>query len=283
MAQIMSTVMIVFMIVPVLAPGFGQLILAVSDWRMTFFSLAIYGAALALWAAFRLPETLAVQDRRPLSLGGISEAVWTTLRIRQSIGNTVAQTLLMGALFSFINSVQQIVFDVFKRPELFGIMFACIAGPMALSSWLNSRLVMRLGSRRILMVGLVAFTTAAVTHLLIASMFGESIWVFAFLQAATMIFFGLIGANSGALAMEPLGHIAGTASSVQGVITTIGGALLGFLVGQQFDGTTLPFLTGSALCGGAALAAAWWANARPAEDTHDRGLVEAQESKARPG
>jgi DHA1 family bicyclomycin/chloramphenicol resistance-like MFS transporter len=283
MAQVMSVVLIVFMIVPVLAPGFGQLVLAFGDWRMTFFSLAIYGAALALWAGIRLPETLAVEARRPLSLGNIGEAVWTTLRIRQSIGNTVAQTLLMGALFSFINSIQQIVFDVFKRPDLIGIVFACIAGPMALSSYLNSRLVMRLGSRRILLVGLTAFTIAAATHLLLASALGESIWMFAFLQAATMIFFGLIGANSGALAMEPLGHIAGTASSVQGVITTVGGALIGFAVGQQFNGSTLPFLTGFTLCGAAALATAWWANASPSEDTHSRAEVEAQESKARPG
>src|SRR5205085_3556453 len=150
----------------------------------------------------------------------------------------------MGALFGFINSIQQIVFDVFERPELMAVAFALIAGPMAISSYANSKLVMRLGSRRILLLALTAFTSMAGIHLLVAATLGETIWSFVLLQAGTMTFFGLIGANAGALAMEPLGHIAGTASSLQGVFTTVGGALIGFAIGQQFDGTTLPFLAG---------------------------------------
>ncbi len=283
MAQIMSTIMIVFMIVPVLAPAFGQAVLAVANWRYIFISLGLYGAALMIWTLIRLPETLSVGKRRPLSAGHIGEAVWTTLRIRQSIGNTVTQTLLLGALFAFINSIQQIVFDVFKRPEMIGIAFACIAGPMALSSYANSRLVMRLGSRRILIAGLCAFTGMAGIHVAFAEMLGESFWTFVILQGATMTFFGLIGANAGALAMEPLGHIAGTASSVQGVITTIGGALIGFAIGQQFNGTTLPFLIGFTLCGAGALAIAAWANRQPCRDSHDVAEVEIQETAARPG
>ena len=283
MARIMSITMIVFMIVPVLAPTFGQGVLAFATWRHIFIVLAVYGAALALWTYLRLPETLARENRRPLSVGHIAEAGWMTLRNRQSIGNTLALTLLMGCLFAFIGSIQQIVFDVFKRPELIGLVFACIAGPMALSSYANSRLVMRLGSRRILLVALSAFTIVSALHLLVAEVAGETIWSFVAFQAATMIFFGLIGSNAGALAMEPLGHIAGTASSLQGVITTIGGALIGYAIGQQFNGTTLPFVLGFTLCGLAALAMAVWANHKPALDTRDRAEVEAKEATARPG
>jgi DHA1 family bicyclomycin/chloramphenicol resistance-like MFS transporter len=264
MARIMSIVMIVFMIVPVLAPSFGQGVLAVGSWRHIFIFLGVYGATLALWIFLRLPETLPADLRRPLSVAKISDAIWTTVRVRQSIGNTIALTMLMGALFAFINSIQQIVFDVFGRPELIGIVFACIAGPMALSSYANSRLVMRFGSKRLLQIALSAFTIVALAHLLAAEAMSEGIWRFVILQGLTMSFFGLIGANAGALAMEPLGHIAGTASSVQGVITTIGGALIGFAIGQQFDGTILPFLVGFTLCGALALAAALWANRPPA-------------------
>ena len=284
MARIMSLVMIVFMIVPVLAPTFGQAVLLVASWRHIFIGLGVYGAVLAVWMVLRLPETLPLERRRPLSVRSISEAVWATLRIRQSIGNTVAQTMLMGALFAFIGSIQQIVFDVFRRPELIGIVFACIAGPMAFSSYANSRLVMRFGSKRLLLLALAGFTLVALIHLAAAeAVVREDIWMFVILQAATMSFFGLIGANAGALAMEPLGHIAGTASSVQGVITTIGGALIGFAIGQQFDGTTLPFLIGFAACGTAALAIAFWANRPPAQDSHDRAEVEVQETATRPG
>jgi DHA1 family bicyclomycin/chloramphenicol resistance-like MFS transporter len=282
MARVMSLVMIVFMIVPVLAPAFGQAVLLVGEWRHIFIGLGVYGAVLATWTLLRLPETLRPENRRPLSAGHIGEAAWTTLRIRQSIGNTAAQTLLMGALFAFINSVQQIVFDVFGRPELIALVFALVAGPMVFSSYANSRLVMRLGSRRILLAALGMFTGLAALHLGVAASVGETLWVFVLLQALTMTCFGLIGANAGALAMEPLGHIAGTASSLQGMITTVGGALIGFAIGQQFNGTTLPFLTGFTLCGAAALAVAHWANRRPSRDNHDGAEADIEEIASRP-
>ena len=265
MAQIMSLTMIVFMIVPVLAPSLGQLVLAFAPWRHIFIFLALYGLGLALWTGLRLPETLAVEQRRPLSAAHIGQAIAETVRNRASIGNTVAVTLAFGALFAFISSIQQIVFDTFGAPELIGLVFACIAGPMAFSSYANSRLVMRHGSRRMLLLALAAFTLLALAHWAVAGLFGESLWVFVVLQALTMACFGLIGANAGALAMEPLGHIAGTASSLQGVITTVGGALIGYAVGQQYDGTTLPFLAGLTLCGLSALVVAIWANPRRRE------------------
>lgn len=282
MARVMSLVMIVFMIVPVLAPTFGQAVLSVATWRHIFIGLGVYGAALAAWTLVRLPETLPRERRRALSPAKIREAVATTLTTRQSIGNTAAQTLLMGALFAFIGSIQQIVFDVFGRPGLLPVVFACIAGPMALSSWANSKLVMRLGSRRILLWALGAFTAASIVHVAVAAAAGETVWSFVALQAATMIFFGLIGANAGALAMEPLGHIAGTASSLQGVITTVGGALIGFAIGQQFNGTTIPFLAGFSLCGAGGLALAFWSNRQPCRDSRDEAGVDEQEIATRP-
>ena len=188
----------------------------------------------------------------------------TTLRHRLSIGNTVALTLVMGGLFGFINSIQQIVFDVFGRPDLMAWVFAGIAGPMALSSWLNSRIVERIGSRRIMLYALGAFTSFAALHLALVAFHDETLLVFVVLQALTMASFGLISANLGAIAMEPLGHIAGTASSVQGMITTVGGSLIGLAIGQSFNGTTVPFLLGFTLCGLTALGIALWTN-RPDE------------------
>lgn len=261
MAQIMSTAMIVFMIVPVLAPSLGQLVLALGSWRWIFLALAVYGLILAVWATMRLPETLAAEHRRPLSARHFGAAVKETLTNRASAGNTLAMTLTFGALLGFINSIQQVVFDVFQRPELIGIAFACIAGPMALSSWLNSRLVMRFGSRRLLLIALTAFTLVASVHLVLALTVGETIWSFVVVQALTMGCFGLIGSNSGALAMEPMGHIAGTASALQGLLSTVGAALIGLLIGQMFNGTTIPLIAGFVICGALGLVIAHWANA----------------------
>jgi DHA1 family bicyclomycin/chloramphenicol resistance-like MFS transporter len=266
MARITSLVMIVFMIVPILAPAFGQGVLAISSWRHIFIGLGVYAAILLVWSALRLPETLPVERRRPLTGAHFGDAIATIFKTRQAIGNILAMTLTMGALFSFIGSIQQIVFDVFGRPELIAIAFAIIAGPMAITSYANSRLVERLGPRWLLLRALSAFTLLALFHVAVSVTLGENIWVFCILLSLTMACFGLAGANAGALSMEPLGHIAGTASSVQGLITTIGGALIGLLIGQQFNGTVLPFLAGFFLCGLVALVLANWANrARRAE------------------
>lgn len=260
MAQIMSLVMIVFMIVPVLAPTLGQGILAIGTWRHIFIFLAAYGLVLALWGGLRIPETLPLEARRSLSPAQIGQAVAETLGNRASIGNTLASTLAFGGLFAFIGSIQQIVFDVFERPHLIGLVFACIAGPMTLSSYANSRLVMRLGARLLLLIALGALTVMSLVHLGIVLTIGETLWAFVALQALTLACFGLVGANAGALAMEPVGHIAGTASALQGLITTTGGALIGLAVGQAFDGTTVPLTAGFALCGALALGVAFWAN-----------------------
>ncbi|MGE5721471.1 MAG: multidrug effflux MFS transporter [Sphingomonadales bacterium] len=260
MARIMSMTTIVFMLVPVLAPSIGQGVLAVSGWRMIFFLLAAFTLAVLAWSSIRLPETLPPERRRPMSVVKIREAVALTLSHRQSIGSTLALTVIVGALFAFINSIQQIIFDVFKRPNSLAVMFAGIAGCMALSSYLNSRIVERFGARRVMIVGLHAFVAAATLHLAVTSLFGESLIRFIVLQALCMACFGLIAANLGSIAMQPLGHIAGTASSVQGVVTTVGGALIGMAIGQRFDGTTVPLVFGFALCGAVGLGLALWAN-----------------------
>jgi DHA1 family bicyclomycin/chloramphenicol resistance-like MFS transporter len=261
MAQVMSTAMIVFMIAPVLAPSLGQAVLAIGSWRHIFIALALYALVLAVWGGLRLPETLAYASRRRLSAGNIWGAVAQTLSDRVSAGNTVAMTLTFGALLGFINSVQQVIFDVFHRPGLIGIAFACVAMPMALSSYLNSRLVMRFGSRRLLLIAIGVFTSFAALHLALILTVGETIWSFVALQALTMGCFGLIGSNAGALAMEPLGHVAGTASALQGLLSTIGAALIGLFIGQMFDGTTVPLVGGFVVCGALGLVIAWWANA----------------------
>ena len=261
MAQIMSTAMIVFMIVPVLAPSLGQLLLALGSWRLIFVVLAVYALALAIWATLRLPETLARENRRPLSARHIGAAVKETLTNRVSAGNTLAVTIIFGALVGMLNSIQQVVFDVFHQPGMLGLAFACIAGPMAISAWLNSRLVMRFGSRRMLLIALTGFTGCAALHLIFALGFGETLWSFVGLQALTMTCFGLVGANASALAMEPMGHIAGTASALQGLLSTVGGALIGLVIGQSFNGSTIPMVAGFTICGALGLAVARWANA----------------------
>lgn len=253
MARVMSLAMIVFLAVPILAPSIGQAILWVAPWRWIFGVLTIFGASVMLWAAFRLPETLHEEDRKPIEFHSVVAAFRTTLTTRIAVGYMSAMAFVIGGLFGFINSAQQVFVDVFAAPQLFTIIFALIAGFMAVASLVNSRIVVRLGMRRVSHAALLGYIAFTGTHALIALAGHESLWSFTVLQGGAMFCFGLLAPNFGALAMDPLGHVAGTASSVQGFVTTVGGALIGFYIGQHFDGTVVPLTLGFSLCGLVAL------------------------------
>lgn len=253
MARVMSLSFLVFLGVPILAPALGQLILTVAPWPWVFGVLAVGGGAFALWAAIRLPETLHPEDRMPIQVDRIAAAFREALTNRRSIGYTLAITAISGGLFGFINSSQQIFFDVFHEPQLFTVVFGGVAGGIAVASLLNARLVERLGSRLISHTALLGFITMSAIHAAVAMSGHETIWTFAILQALTMFCFGFIAGNFGAMAMEPMGHIAGTASSAQGFVSTTFGASLGFLIGQQFDGSTVPMTVGFVALGVTAL------------------------------
>ncbi|QTN19650.1 multidrug effflux MFS transporter [Brevundimonas sp. AJA228-03] len=253
MARVMSLSLLVFLGVPIIAPSLGQAILLIAPWEAIFGVLAFAGIALMLWTGLRLPETLHPADRQPIEAARIAGAFREALTNRISIGYTLAMTAITGALFGFINSSQQIFFDVFDAPGLFTTIFACIAGGIAVASLVNAKLVERLGSRMIGHTALLGFITFGALHMAVTLSGHETIWTFGILQACTMFCFGLLAGNFGAMAMEPMGHIAGTASSAQGFISTIIGSLTGFLIGQQFDGSVVPMTVGITACGIVAL------------------------------
>ena len=254
MARVMSLAFIVFLAVPILAPSIGQVIILVAPWRWIFALLGLFGVVVALWVARKLPETLHPEDRTPIAIGPILTAFRTCLTTRQSVGYMLAMTFVIGSLFGFINAAQQLFQDVFRASELFTVIFAVIAGFMALASFLNSRIVERYGMRRVSHTALLFYLAVTLAHGALALAGHETMMVFALFQCAAMFGFGLMASNFGAMAMDPLGHVAGTASSVQGFVSTVGGALIGFAIGQQFDGTAVPVVLGFAGCGVAALA-----------------------------
>jgi DHA1 family bicyclomycin/chloramphenicol resistance-like MFS transporter len=248
MARVMSLVFMVFMLMPVLAPNVGLAILAFAPWEAIFGALAAYALVMLLWSWTRLPETLHPEYRRSLHLGDMASAIWETVREPQSRGYTIAMTISFGGLVAYIASIQQIVFDAFHKPHLIGLVFAAIAAPMAVASWTNSRVVGRYGLRRVGHLATAAFMLVSLVHVAVALSGYETLAVFVLLQALTMCAFAFTSSNLSTLAMEHMAPIAGTASSVQGMLGTVGAAILGFLIGQAFDGTVLPYVIGTAAC-----------------------------------
>jgi DHA1 family bicyclomycin/chloramphenicol resistance-like MFS transporter len=244
MAETMSLIFMVFMVIPVIAPSVGQIMLLIGGWQFIFFSMGIAGAAIVLWGFLRMPETLAPEDRRPFTIASIGSAFAIVLTNRFSLLYTLASTFVFGALFAFINSAQQVYVGIYGLGNTFPLVFAVIAGFMALSSYLNSRFVVRVGMRRLSHGALTGFMLVSLIWL-VWSMNGTVPFVpFLILFALAMFQFGWIGSNFNSIAMEPLGHIAGSASSVQGFIQTLGGGFIGAVIGQAFDGTTTPLAAG---------------------------------------
>ena len=248
MARVMSLVFMTFMLVPVLAPNIGQLILLFGSWRAIFLVLAVYAAAMVVWPWVRLPETLRPEFRRQLDWRAMASAVLETVREPQSRGYTLAMTISFAGLIAYISSIQQIVFDVFHEGRLIGVVFACVAAPMAIASYLNARFVGRYGLRRVGHSASLTFAIVTATHAAVALSGRETLPLFMLFQGLTMASFSFTSSNLGTLAMEHMAPIAGTASSIQGMVGTIGAAAIGFIIGQQFNGTAVPFVVGTSAC-----------------------------------
>jgi DHA1 family bicyclomycin/chloramphenicol resistance-like MFS transporter len=249
MARVMSIAFMVFMIVPVLAPAFGQAVLLFANWRGIFWVVAALSLGIWTWFFVRMPETLHVDAQQPLSLRRVAAGWKQTLSDRWSLGYMLASTSLMGALYGYLNSVQQIMFDTFKHPQLLAVMFAVTATLMATANLANARLVMRLGTRLISHSALCLLVVLSAIHLTIALAGYETLVGFVILQALTMGCFGLATSNFSSMAMENMGAIAGTASSVQGFTSVTFGAVIGVVIGQAFDGSTAPLAAGFLVCG----------------------------------
>lgn len=259
MASFMSIIFIVFMAVPVIAPTVGQVILYFAQWRAIFILLAVMGTAVGLWVHLRLPETLRPEHVIPIRMDVIGSTWFKVVFNRTGFGHVAAGGLLMGAMFGFLNSSQQIFADVFGARDIFPYAFAAVAGAMAVSNWFNSRIVERFGARRVSQSALFAFLVLSCLQIGAALMPGEPMALFLTIVALNMAMVGFIGANFGSIAMEPFGEMAGAASSFQMAFRTVLGTGIGALVGQAFDGTTLPMAAGFLLCGIASLAIILWA------------------------
>ncbi|SNR65163.1 multidrug effflux MFS transporter [Puniceibacterium sediminis] len=246
MASVMSLVMMVFMVMPVFAPNLGSAILVFGTWRELSAVMFLLGVGAFAWAWIRLPETLHPEDRRELTAKRVFEAFRIIFTNRQAFGYTLATGAFFGVLFAFIAQAEQIYTQVYGIGPTFTLYFSLVACFMSASSFANSRLVARFGTRRLSHGALTGFTLIAALHLCVAISFGGAapFWLFLALLIPQFCLFGFIPTNFNSLAMDPLGHVAGTASAVLGTVQTLGGGILGGVVGYFYNGSLVPMLTG---------------------------------------
>ena len=261
MARVMSITLMVFIIVPMLAPASGSLLLLLGSWRIIFAAILGFAVLVAVWFYTRMPETLHPEYRRSLAFGQIASAVRTIVSTRVSIGYATGIALMMGCLMSYIGSAQQIFeTDVYGIGALFPLIFGCIAAFMGAASFTNARLVRRLGMRRLSHIGICGFTLVSAVQLVVAVLYGghPPLLVYAAIFALSQFLYSLTVPNFNSIAMAPLATIAGTASSFIGAYTTLVGALLGFVIGRAFNGTVIPLSIGYLALGAACLLIVLW-------------------------
>lgn len=249
MARVMSFVMMVFIIMPIMAPAIGQGVMLFGPWRLIFAVLLAVSLVILVWAWLRLPETHTPEKRQALGLSGFGSALRMILTTRQTVGYALGFGFFLGILMSYVGSAEQIFIDVYGLGTRFPLVFGAISSVMILASVTNARLVGWLGMRRVSHSALLAFIGVCGVMALLGYPEKPPLIVFSLFIAATFFCFGLIGPNFNAMAMEPAGKIAGTASSFIGFYTTAAGAFFGYLIGQSFDGTIRPLAIGFTLLG----------------------------------
>ena len=249
MARIMSMVMGIFIIVPVVAPSVGQVLLLVGDWRLIFVALLAEGIIGLAWFAWRQPETLRADRRAPFSLRRILGAFAEAFSHPVTLGYTVAAGLVFGAFVGYLASTQQVLGELYGLGAQFPIYFGANALAFGAASMLNARLVMKLGMRRLAGSGLAATSALSVVFFIVTLLLDghPPLWTLMGYLLLTFFFVGVLFGNFNALAMEPMGHIAGVAAAVIGSLATIISSVLGWALGQAYDGTVRPMIAGFAV------------------------------------
>ncbi|MGB3738875.1 MAG: multidrug effflux MFS transporter [Pontixanthobacter sp.] len=254
MARLMSLIMMIFLLVPIVAPAIGQGIMYLLGWRAIFGAMAVMGVLVGSWAWWRLPETLDPNNRQRIHAGTVLRNMRTALLVRGSIGYVVGSALVFGSLFGFLNSSQQLIAETFDQADNFAFIFGGAVIGMVAANFTNSRIVERFGARRVSHAALFGFIIISVTQLVSASQTVQPLWQFIILMSLSMAMLGFIGANFASIAMQPFQHIAGAASSAQTALRMSTGAVLGALIGSFYDGTARPLAASMLSCALLALA-----------------------------
>jgi DHA1 family bicyclomycin/chloramphenicol resistance-like MFS transporter len=251
MARIMSFIMIIFILSPALAPSLGQVILLFAHWRVIFIVMFFIGISSVAWLAIRQEETLKPENRHPFKIRPILHAVHETVNNKISRGYTIASGIIFGAFVGYLNSAQQILQEQYALGGAFAVVFGFLALALGIASFANSRWVYKYGMEKICHTSLLVMVGATTIFLPISLFFNGNPPLILLIIYLLIVFFccGLLFGNFNTMAIHPLGHIAGAASSVIGCIQTLLSASLGATIGYLYNGTINPLIIGFFILG----------------------------------
>ena len=251
MAKIMSLIMMVFIIVPAVAPLLGQGILIFAEWRAIFWFIFVFATISLFWMHFRQRETLAPENVRPFSIKTIFFGLIETITTPISMGYTIASGIIFGAFVSYLSSAQQIMVGQYNLGELFPLYFGVLAIAYGFAAYMNSKLLTKFTMQQICFVALLLQSTLSFAFLMISINSGGNLTfgVFYIYMTLNFICIGPLYGNFNSMAMQPFGHMAGLATSVISAIQTLVAVFVGGIIGQMYDGTVQPLVGGYMFCG----------------------------------
>ena len=262
MARILSVIMAVFIFIPAVAPALGQAILLTMSWRAIFSALMIQGLVAVIWFSIRQPETLPPESRIPLSAGRIRKSIVEVCANRISLGYTLAAGFMLGLFLTYLNCAQQIFQEIYQLDREFPLYMAFLALSLGCASFVNSRIVMRFGMRPLSYRAVFLFIILMSIYLVITLIMGGNspLWVLLLFFALSFFCIGILFGNLNAIAMEPLGHIAGIGAAIIGSLSSLISSPISMFIGYFYNGTTLPMAWGFVVLGIFTAGAMYWAD-----------------------
>jgi MFS transporter, DHA1 family, multidrug resistance protein len=244
MAKIMSIVMLIFMGVPAIAPSLGQGIMLIADWRSIFIFYVAYALLITSWIFLRLEETLPPEKRIAFSTSSFIDGFKEVLTNRITTGYTLSMGLFFGSMIGYLNSSQQIFQVQFNTGKMFTVYFGLLALLFGAASLGNSFVVEKMGMRRIAQLAVKGMMLASAIFLGLHYLIEIQLWMFLVFAGFIFFCFGFIFGNINAIAMEPMGHVAGIAAAIIGSVSSIIALVIGTAIGQAYDNTLIPVTCG---------------------------------------
>ena len=246
MAKITSLVMIIFIMVPVLAPAIGSLVLLTGPWQHILYVFVAFGVFAMIWTLLRLPESIQESNKKPFNFRQIKATFKRVIQEPISMGFAVISGIIFSGFMAYLNGAEQIYSQIYKVKHLFPYLFGIIALFFGVAAFINSKIVMKYGALKVTKRAIVLMVFCTLLYLIVVIAYGglPPLWTFVVMLIVINICIGLVYGNVMAIAMYPLGQHAGMGASVIGMVSALLAAGLGITISQQLDGSIYPIVIG---------------------------------------
>lgn len=261
MARIMSFVTVVFLLIPIVAPAMGKVVLDTWNWQAIFVVQVIISVLVMIWFWRRQKETLKPENVIPFSIKRITKGFLETVKYKQTIGYTIIQGFIIGSFLVYISASQQIFERQYGLKDEFPFIFAGLAFSVGIATFLNGSFVVRFGMKRIVKGAITGFFAVSFLYvILFYNVAQPSVYILVGFFAMQFFCIGFLFGNLRALAMQPVGHIAGIGAAITGFIATMMSVPISTFIGRFVVDSTLPLFIGFSSCAAISLCMLFWIN-----------------------